>query len=284
MTGAVGTIVLNRPERRNALSRAMIAELQQAFGDLHLEKRVRAIVLTGAGTAFCAGMDVHEMHSLDGLPDAGESAAVGRDGRGLSRAGRPDDRVAEADHRVGQRPGGGGRGGAGAGERHRGGGAMRPNSVCPIRGAAWWPASSGRCWRFAWAAGPAARLLLTSSLYPADEAYRLGIYHEMIDEARLWARCVADRRRMCRRGAGSGAAHQAAALRNDRRATGDAAIRRRGDERDVAHDRSGPGGAGGVCREAAAGVEVTKRRQERIFWQRRKRRRSDPARCCRPRC
>jgi enoyl-CoA hydratase/carnithine racemase len=31
--------------------------------------------------------------------------------------------------------------------------------------------------------------MLTSSLYPAEEAFRLGIYHEMIDEARLWARC-----------------------------------------------------------------------------------------------
>jgi methylglutaconyl-CoA hydratase len=39
-------------------------------------------------------------------------------------------------------------------------------------------------------AGPAARLLLTSSLYPADESLRLGIYHELIDEPRLWARCV----------------------------------------------------------------------------------------------
>src|SRR5439155_12909180 len=38
--------------------------------------------------------------------------------------------------------------------------------------------------------GTAARLLLTSALYPADEMYRLGIYHELIDESRLWARCV----------------------------------------------------------------------------------------------
>src|SRR3972149_9619630 len=68
VTGAVGTILLNREERRNALSRAMVAELQQAFDDLGLEKRVRAVVLTGAGTAFCSGLDVHEMHSLDGLP------------------------------------------------------------------------------------------------------------------------------------------------------------------------------------------------------------------------
>src|SRR5690348_15451405 len=69
VTGAVGTVVLNRPQRRNALTRSMVAQLAQAFADLHLEKRVRAIVLTGAGTSFCAGMDVHEMHAAATLPD-----------------------------------------------------------------------------------------------------------------------------------------------------------------------------------------------------------------------
>jgi enoyl-CoA hydratase/carnithine racemase len=38
--------------------------------------------------------------------------------------------------------------------------------------------------------GTAARLLLTSALYAADEDFRLGIYHELIDEPRLWARCA----------------------------------------------------------------------------------------------
>lgn len=56
-----GTIILNRPEKRNALSRQMIAEIAQAFEDLHQERRVRAVVLTGAGPAFCAGMDLGEM-------------------------------------------------------------------------------------------------------------------------------------------------------------------------------------------------------------------------------
>ena len=49
-----GTIILNRPERRNALSRDTIAELVQALSDLHQERRVRAVVLTGAGSSFCA--------------------------------------------------------------------------------------------------------------------------------------------------------------------------------------------------------------------------------------
>src|SRR6185295_11401401 len=69
VTGAVGTIVLNRRERRNALTRAMIEDMEQAIGDLHMEKRVRAIVLTGAGTAFCAGMDMHELHAVGDLPE-----------------------------------------------------------------------------------------------------------------------------------------------------------------------------------------------------------------------
>ena len=69
VTGVIGTIVLNRPQRRNALTRAMLAQLSEALSDLHLEKRVRAVVLTGAGSAFCAGMDVHEMQHVATLSE-----------------------------------------------------------------------------------------------------------------------------------------------------------------------------------------------------------------------
>ncbi|MGD9724451.1 MAG: enoyl-CoA hydratase/isomerase family protein [Pirellulales bacterium] len=55
------TITLNRPDKRNALSRGLIAELHQALDDLHLERRVRGVIVTGAGPAFCAGMDLSEM-------------------------------------------------------------------------------------------------------------------------------------------------------------------------------------------------------------------------------
>ncbi|MBI3463771.1 MAG: enoyl-CoA hydratase/isomerase family protein [Planctomycetes bacterium] len=65
-----GTIILNRPEKRNALSRALLAELDQALGDLHLERRVRAVVLTGSGPAFCAGMDLGEMLDTSKQADA----------------------------------------------------------------------------------------------------------------------------------------------------------------------------------------------------------------------
>lgn len=57
-----GTIVLDRPSRCNALSRSMIDELQQAIEDLRQEKRIRGIVLTGAGAHFCSGLDAQELY------------------------------------------------------------------------------------------------------------------------------------------------------------------------------------------------------------------------------
>ena len=56
-----GTVVLNRPNKQNALDRALIRSLQQAFEDLHQERRVRAVILTGSGDTFCAGLDLTEM-------------------------------------------------------------------------------------------------------------------------------------------------------------------------------------------------------------------------------
>jgi enoyl-CoA hydratase/carnithine racemase len=189
VTGGVGTIVLNRPQRRNALTRAMIAQLVDALGDLHLEKRVRSIVLTGAGTAFCAGMDVHEMHAAATLPDAeksqdwGDTANAYRElvtkmlelpkpiiasvngpaiagGAGLVLAS--DIVVASTVAQFGLP------------EPRRG---IVAGIVAPLLA-------------FRAGGGTAARLLLSSAIYPAGEAHRLGIYHEIIDETRVWARCV----------------------------------------------------------------------------------------------
>ncbi len=65
-----GSIVLNRPDKRNALTRQMLADVCQALDDLHQERAVRAVILTGAGTAFCAGMDLGEMHATAQQPQA----------------------------------------------------------------------------------------------------------------------------------------------------------------------------------------------------------------------
>ena len=72
VNGVTGTIILDRPSRCNALSREMVGELAQAFDDLRQEKRVRGIVLTGAGPHFCSGIDVHELQET-GANDAPES-------------------------------------------------------------------------------------------------------------------------------------------------------------------------------------------------------------------
>lgn len=55
--GGVRTITLNRPERMNAMNRALIDDLARAFDDANADPATRAIILTGAGKAFCAGDD-----------------------------------------------------------------------------------------------------------------------------------------------------------------------------------------------------------------------------------
>lgn len=50
-------ITLNRPDAMNAISRSMIAEIHQALDEVERDSEVRAVVITGAGRAFSAGMD-----------------------------------------------------------------------------------------------------------------------------------------------------------------------------------------------------------------------------------
>ena len=59
--GAVATITLNRPERLNALTFEVYTELRDAFRALDTEPGCRAIVITGAGRAFCSGGDVEDI-------------------------------------------------------------------------------------------------------------------------------------------------------------------------------------------------------------------------------
>jgi enoyl-CoA hydratase/carnithine racemase len=189
VTGAIGTIVLNRPERRNALSRTMIAQIGEALSDLHLEKRVRAIVLTGAGKAFCAGMDLHEMQAaalLSGSEQAQEWGDSAESYRELvtQMLELPKPIIASVN------------GPAVAG----GAGLVLASDIVVASDAAQFGLPEPRrgiiagvvapLLSFRAGGGTAARLLVSSSLISADEAHRLGIYHELIDETRLWARCV----------------------------------------------------------------------------------------------
>ncbi|MCP3018346.1 enoyl-CoA hydratase [Cupriavidus basilensis] len=60
----VATITFNRPDRLNALTRIMEAEIREAMQQADRDRDVRAIVLTGAGRGFCAGMDMDELEVL----------------------------------------------------------------------------------------------------------------------------------------------------------------------------------------------------------------------------
>ncbi|EKE45146.1 hypothetical protein OCGS_0841 [Oceaniovalibus guishaninsula JLT2003] len=73
----VATVTLARPEKRNALSAAMIAELHAAATDLGGDASVRAVVLTGQGAAFCAGGDLDWMRRQMGADAATRASEAG---------------------------------------------------------------------------------------------------------------------------------------------------------------------------------------------------------------
>jgi len=64
----VATIVLNRPDARNALGATMVAELDTLLSQITRDDTVRAVILTGAGGAFCAGGDVRSMSAAPRTP------------------------------------------------------------------------------------------------------------------------------------------------------------------------------------------------------------------------
>ena len=180
-----GTIIINRPDRRNALTRETIRELQQAFSDFHGERQVRAVILTGAGQAFCAGMDLAEMQDNAKQPNAlalwqedaelyleliemmlrfpkpiiaavNGPAVAG--GAGLVLAS--DIVIATPESKFGLP------------EPRRG---IVAGMVAPLL-------------TFRIGAGHAANLLLTARLMEADEALRMGLYHETVKNELVWAR------------------------------------------------------------------------------------------------
>ncbi|KJE35259.1 enoyl-CoA hydratase [Thalassospira sp. HJ] len=60
----VATLTMNNPKRRNALSGAMMAALQDAFDRIANESNVRCVILAAEGPVFCAGHDLKEMSGI----------------------------------------------------------------------------------------------------------------------------------------------------------------------------------------------------------------------------
>lgn len=180
-----GTIILDRPDKRNALSRALIADIRQGLSDLHQERKVRAVVLTGTGAAFCAGMDLGEMLATaqgeNPMEQWHEDSVIYRDlieemlrfpkpiiaavngpavagGAGLVLA---SDVVIAANNATFGLP-----------EPRRG---LVAGMVSPLLA-------------FRVSGGWAANLLLTARIVEAAEALRIGLFHEVVDPNLVWAR------------------------------------------------------------------------------------------------
>ena len=85
----VVTLTLNRPESMNALSRELRSRLTATFSELKSDPDTRAVIITGAGRAFCAGLDLKEL-AKSGIR-GGDNASVPGD-YDIVRAMRDFDR------------------------------------------------------------------------------------------------------------------------------------------------------------------------------------------------
>ncbi len=87
--GPVAVVTMNRPEAMNALSRGLRAQLAQVMKELDGEERIRAVVLTGAGTrAFTAGLDLKEL-GVEGLGAANASEPLANPVKAIEQCRKP---------------------------------------------------------------------------------------------------------------------------------------------------------------------------------------------------
>ncbi|MCY3006816.1 MAG: enoyl-CoA hydratase/isomerase family protein [Planctomycetota bacterium] len=69
-TAPSGTMIIDAPATRNAMSREMIQQLIDAISDFHQDKSVRAVILTSTGSTFCSGVDLKQWQSQSQERDA----------------------------------------------------------------------------------------------------------------------------------------------------------------------------------------------------------------------
>jgi hypothetical protein len=89
LDGAVAVLTLNRPEARNALSDNLTPALREMLRRIRDDPSVRAVLITGAGSAFCAGGDVKGMGGGGRRADASRSARRPLRPRSTSFPSRP---------------------------------------------------------------------------------------------------------------------------------------------------------------------------------------------------
>ena len=79
----VATVTLNRPERMNAWRNQLEDELRVAMSDAEADPEIGAIIVTGAGRAFCAGLDMGTLSKIASDSGIGEDLAAARAGDDL---------------------------------------------------------------------------------------------------------------------------------------------------------------------------------------------------------
>ena len=189
----IATITLNRPERLNALTFEVYKELRDTFQRLDTESGVRAIIITGAGRAFCSGGDVEDIIG----------ALLGRDLKALQEFTRLTCDLILAMRRC-RRPIVGALNGTVAGA-----GAVIA-AACDIRVAAESAkiaflftkvglsgADMGAAWLLQRIVGygHATEMLLTGDFVDAKRAYEIGLYNRVVPQAQVLAeaRAVAEK-------------------------------------------------------------------------------------------
>lgn len=189
---AVATITLNRPERLNALTFEVYTQLRDKFRALDTEPGVRAIIITGAGRAFCSGGDVEDIIG----------ALLGRDLKALQEFTRITCDLILAMRRC-RRPIVGALNGTVAGA-----GAVIA-AACDIRVAAESAkiaflftkvglsgADMGAAWLLPRIVGygRASEMLLTGDFVDAKRAYEIGLYNRVVPQAQVLpeARAIAE--------------------------------------------------------------------------------------------
>ena len=179
----VATLTLNRPERMNALTFQVYDELRRTIRRLGDEPDVRVIVLTGAGSAFCSGGDVHDIIG----------ALFGRDYRGLLEFTRMTCDLVLAMRQC-RRPIVAALNGtvAGAGAVIAAAADLRvAASTARIAFLFTRVGLSGADMGAAWllprivGLGRATELLMTGEFLSADEAYRIGLYNQVVEPREL---------------------------------------------------------------------------------------------------
>ncbi|HMA48071.1 MAG TPA: enoyl-CoA hydratase, partial [Frankiaceae bacterium] len=175
--GLVATVTLDRPAARNALSAALLDQLTAAFDALRDDPGVRAVVLTGADPAFCAGVDLKEVAAgprrpfssapIDAITEAGKPVIGAVNGPavtgGLELALACDLRIAS--------------------ERARFADTHARVGVAPAWGMSWrLPHAVGYAW--------ARQMSFTGNYVDAELALRLGLVNEVVPHERLLPRAL----------------------------------------------------------------------------------------------